>query len=176
MRVAINGFGRIGRLVFRAAMNQPGLDIVAVNDLTDNATLAHLLKFDSILGRLPQDVSLEGDDTIVVGNAKFKSLEVKEGPAALPWGDLGADVVWSDNLILAGITEFRVGAEAYEGVAMLFDATTGAYLQTLARPPGEDVGIFPTRIAMAGGRILLSGLDDDVFVGGDAYLYERRAD
>ena len=98
-------------------------------------------------------------------------------PPGLPKNSVfGADVVWSDNLILAGITEFRVGAEAYEGVAMLFDATTGAYLQTLARPPGEDVGIFPTRIAMAGGRILLSGLDDDVFVGGDAYLYERRAD
>ena len=67
--------------------------MVAVNDLTDNATLAHLLKFDSILGRLPYDVSLEGDDTIVVGNTKIKALEVKEGPAALPWGDLGVDVV-----------------------------------------------------------------------------------
>jgi glyceraldehyde 3-phosphate dehydrogenase len=67
--------------------------LVAANDLTDNATLAHLLKFDSILGRLPYDVSLEGEDTIVVGNTKIKALEVKEGPAALPWGDLGVDVV-----------------------------------------------------------------------------------
>jgi glyceraldehyde 3-phosphate dehydrogenase len=74
---------------------QPSSDVevVAVNDLTDNATLAHLLKFDSILGRLSQDVTLEGDDTIVVGSTKIKSLEVKEGPAALPWGDLGVDVV-----------------------------------------------------------------------------------
>jgi glyceraldehyde 3-phosphate dehydrogenase (phosphorylating) len=67
--------------------------VIAVNDLTDNATLAHLLKFDSILGRYPEDVSLEGEDTIVVGNSKVKALEVKEGPAALPWGDLGVDVV-----------------------------------------------------------------------------------
>ena len=67
--------------------------MVAANDLTDNATLAHLLKFDSILGRLPYDVSLEGEDTIVVGDHKIKALEVKEGPAALPWGDLGVDVV-----------------------------------------------------------------------------------
>ncbi len=66
---------------------------MAVNDITDNATLAHLLKFDSILGRLPDDVSLEGEDTIVVGNKKIKALEVREGPAALPWGDLGVDVV-----------------------------------------------------------------------------------
>lgn len=98
VRVGINGFGRIGRNFYRALLAQQeqgtaDIEVVAVNDLTDNASLAHLLKFDSILGRLPHDVSLEGDDTIVVGNAKIKALEVKEGPAALPWGDLGVDVV-----------------------------------------------------------------------------------
>jgi len=99
IRVGVNGFGRIGRNFYRALATQQALgqakdiEIVAVNDLTDNATLAHLLKFDSILGRLPEDVSLEGEDTIVIGNTKIKSLEVKEGPAALPWGDLGVDVV-----------------------------------------------------------------------------------
>ena len=93
IKVGINGFGRIGRNVLRASLKDPNLEFVAVNDLTDNAALAHLLKFDSILGRLPQDVSLEGDDTIVVGNTKIKALEIKEGPAALPWGDLGVDVV-----------------------------------------------------------------------------------
>jgi glyceraldehyde 3-phosphate dehydrogenase len=66
---------------------------VAVNDLTDNATLAHLLKFDSILGRLAEDVSLEGEDTIVIGNTKIKALEHKGPLAELPWGDLGVDVV-----------------------------------------------------------------------------------
>lgn len=69
------------------------MEVVAANDITDNSTLAHLLKFDSILGRLPCDVGLEGDDTIVVGRAKIKALAVREGPAALPWGDLGVDVV-----------------------------------------------------------------------------------
>ncbi|WP_445160768.1 type I glyceraldehyde-3-phosphate dehydrogenase [Mycobacterium sp. Dal123C01] len=98
VRVGINGFGRIGRNFYRALLaqqDQGGADIevVAVNDITDNSTLAHLLKFDSILGRLPHDVSLEGEDTIVVGPAKIKALAVREGPAALPWGDLGVDVV-----------------------------------------------------------------------------------
>jgi glyceraldehyde 3-phosphate dehydrogenase len=99
VRVGVNGFGRIGRNFFRALDAQKALgnntdiEIVAVNDLTDNATLAHLLKFDSILGRLPYDVSLEGDDTIVVGSTKIKALEVKAGPSELPWGDLGVDVV-----------------------------------------------------------------------------------
>ncbi|HMS75763.1 type I glyceraldehyde-3-phosphate dehydrogenase [Gordonia sp. (in: high G+C Gram-positive bacteria)] len=98
VRVGVNGFGRIGRNFFRAveaqkALGTTDIEIIAVNDLTDNASLAHLLKFDSILGRLPQDVSLEGEDTIVVGDVKIKALEVKEGPAALPWGDLGVDVV-----------------------------------------------------------------------------------
>ncbi|MGB2923534.1 MAG: glyceraldehyde 3-phosphate dehydrogenase NAD-binding domain-containing protein, partial [Mycobacterium sp.] len=99
IRVGVNGFGRIGRNFFRALDAQKAegknsdIEIVAVNDLTDNATLAHLLKFDSILGRLPYDVSLEGEDTIVIGDTKIKALEVKEGPSALPWGDLGVDVV-----------------------------------------------------------------------------------
>lgn len=98
VRVGINGFGRIGRNFYRALLAQQeqgitDVEVVAVNDITDNATLAHLLKFDSILGRLPQDVSLEGEDTIVVGSAKLKALEVREGPAAMPWGDLGVDVV-----------------------------------------------------------------------------------
>jgi glyceraldehyde 3-phosphate dehydrogenase len=99
IRVGVNGFGRIGRNFYRALAAQKAegkstdIEVIAVNDLTDNATLAHLLKFDSILGRYPDEISLEGDDTIVIGNAKVKALEVKEGPSALPWGDLGVDVV-----------------------------------------------------------------------------------
>jgi glyceraldehyde 3-phosphate dehydrogenase len=69
------------------------IEVVAVNDITDNATLAHLLRFDSILGRLPYEVSLDGEDAIVVGDHKIKALEVREGPAAMPWADLGVDVV-----------------------------------------------------------------------------------
>ena len=97
VRVGVNGFGRIGRNFFRAVAAQKALgttdvEIVAVNDLTDNATLAHLLKFDSILGRLDADVVADGD-TIRVGDQVIKALEVREGPSALPWGDLGVDVV-----------------------------------------------------------------------------------
>ena len=98
IRVGVNGFGRIGRNFYRALAAQKAegkatnIEIVAVNDLTDIATLAHLLKFDSILGRLPEDVSVQGD-TIVIGSTTLKALAVKEGPAALPWGDLGVDVV-----------------------------------------------------------------------------------
>ena len=99
IRVGINGFGRIGRNFYRALAAQQAqgsstdIKVVAVNDLTDDATLAHLLKFDSVLGRFPKDISVEGADTIVVGSEKIKSLEVSQGPAALPWRDLGVDVV-----------------------------------------------------------------------------------
>ncbi len=88
IRVGVNGFGRIGRNFFRALAAQKAegkstdIEIIAVNDLTDNASLAHLLKFDSILGRYPEDISLEGEDTIVVGSTKIKALEVKEGPSS----------------------------------------------------------------------------------------------
>ena len=92
VRVGINGFGRIGRNVFRAAQ-AAGADIewVAVNDLTDNETLAHLLKYDSILGPYPGPVEVTGDGLSVDGKA-LKVLEERD-PGNLPWGDLGVDVV-----------------------------------------------------------------------------------
>ncbi|MFI7100272.1 type I glyceraldehyde-3-phosphate dehydrogenase [Streptomyces sp. NPDC050161] len=92
IRVGINGFGRIGRNYFRALLEQGAdIEIVGVNDLTDNATLVHLLKYDTILGRLKQDVS-HTDDTITVGNQTFKTMAERD-PANLPWGELGADIV-----------------------------------------------------------------------------------
>jgi glyceraldehyde 3-phosphate dehydrogenase len=92
VRVGINGFGRIGRNVFRAAQ-AAGADIewVAVNDLTDAQTLAHLLKYDTVLGPYPGDVVIDGD-SIRAGDITLKVLAEKD-PAALPWGDLGVDVV-----------------------------------------------------------------------------------
>src|ERR671920_1083294 len=92
VRVGINGFGRIGRNVFRAAQ-AAGADIdwVAVNDLTDNETLAHLLRYDSILGPYPGAIELS-DDGLVVDGKEVKVLEETD-PAALPWGELGVDVV-----------------------------------------------------------------------------------
>ena len=92
VRVGINGFGRIGRNFYRAAAAQGAdIEIVAVNDLTDNRTLAHLLKYDSILGRLDGDVSFT-DDSIVVNGKSIAALAQRD-PGALPWGDLGVDVV-----------------------------------------------------------------------------------
>ena len=92
IRVGINGFGRIGRNFFRAAMAQGAdIEVVGANDLTDNKTLAHLLKYDSILGRLGEEVTFD-DDHIVVGGRKIRALAERD-PAALPWKDLGADVV-----------------------------------------------------------------------------------
>jgi glyceraldehyde 3-phosphate dehydrogenase len=97
VRVGINGFGRIGRNVFRAAQARgEGLageiEWVAVNDLTDSKTLAHLLKYDSILGPYPGPVSATGDGTIDVDGNELKVLAERD-PAALPWGELGVDVV-----------------------------------------------------------------------------------
>ncbi|MGA4542283.1 type I glyceraldehyde-3-phosphate dehydrogenase [Uniformispora flossi] len=92
IRVGINGFGRIGRNFFRAVLaSGADVEIVGVNDLTDNATLVHLLKYDSILGRLGQEVS-HTDDSITVGGKTFKTLAERD-PAALPWGELQADIV-----------------------------------------------------------------------------------
>ena len=92
VRVGINGFGRIGRNFFRAALAAGAdIEVVGVNDLTDNATLAHLLKYDTILGRLPAEVT-HSEDSITVGGHTFKALAERD-PGALPWGELGADVV-----------------------------------------------------------------------------------
>ncbi len=92
VRVGINGFGRIGRNFFRAALAQDAdIEVVGANDLTDNKTLAHLLKYDSILGRLQQDVSYD-EENIIVGGRKIRALAERD-PSALPWKELGADVV-----------------------------------------------------------------------------------
>jgi glyceraldehyde 3-phosphate dehydrogenase len=92
VRVGINGFGRIGRNFYRAVRaSDADIEIVGVNDLTDNASLAHLLKYDSILGRLDADVS-STDTSIKVGDAEF-AVSAERDPANLKWGELGADVV-----------------------------------------------------------------------------------
>jgi glyceraldehyde 3-phosphate dehydrogenase len=91
IRVGINGFGRIGRNIFRAALGDPSLEVVAVNDITDSMTLAHLLKYDSILGNLPNKVT-HTDDTISVDGKSFKVFRVKD-PAELDWSSVGATIV-----------------------------------------------------------------------------------
>ncbi|MGH9308006.1 MAG: type I glyceraldehyde-3-phosphate dehydrogenase [Vicinamibacterales bacterium] len=104
IKVGINGFGRIGRNIMRAAMGDSGIDIVAVNDLTNANTLAHLLKYDSILGNLKADIKASGDK-ITVNKDEFQVLSIKD-PAQLPWKDLGVDVVFEST----GIFTDRDGA------------------------------------------------------------------
>ncbi len=91
LKVAINGFGRIGRNVVRAALHNPDIEIVAANDLTDTKTLAHLLKYDSILGTLHEEVKADGD-AIVVGGKRIKIFAIKD-PAQIDWSSLGAQLV-----------------------------------------------------------------------------------
>ena len=90
-KVAINGFGRIGRLSFRQLLAKEGVEICAINDLTSVETLAHLLKYDSIHGRFPGDVHVEAGDLVVNGHTI--KVNAERDPAALPWGSLGCDVV-----------------------------------------------------------------------------------
>ena len=95
IKVGINGFGRIGRNLLRAALDDSTLDFVAVNDITSPATLAHLLKYDSVLGNLSEQVSADGD-VIRVGTRTLRVL-CERDPAALPWRDLGVDVVFEST-------------------------------------------------------------------------------
>ncbi|GCD38521.1 glyceraldehyde-3-phosphate dehydrogenase [Streptomyces chrestomyceticus JCM 4735] len=129
IRVGINGFGRIGRNYFRALLEQGAdIEIVGVNDLTDNATLVHLLKYDTILGRLKQDVS-HTDDTITVGDQTFKTMAERD-PANLPWGELGADIVIEST----GIFTKKADAEKH--------IQAGAKKVLISAPAkGEDITI-----------------------------------
>jgi glyceraldehyde 3-phosphate dehydrogenase len=95
VKVGINGFGRIGRNIMRAALGNKEIDFVAVNDLTNAATLAHLLKYDSVLGNLKAKVEVQGDGIAVDGDV-FKVLSFRD-PAQLPWKDLGVDVVFEST-------------------------------------------------------------------------------
>jgi glyceraldehyde 3-phosphate dehydrogenase len=104
VKVGINGFGRIGRNIMRAAMADKNIDFVAVNDLTNAATLAHLLKYDSVLGNLHAKVEAKGDAISVDGD-EFKVLSLRD-PAQLPWKELGVDVVFEST----GLFTSRDGA------------------------------------------------------------------
>jgi glyceraldehyde 3-phosphate dehydrogenase len=107
VKVGINGFGRIGRNIMCAALSSKDIDFVAVNDLTNAATLAHLLKYDSVLGNLSADVKASGDGISVDGD-EFTVLSIKD-PAQLPWTDLGVDVVFEAT----GIFATREGGEKH---------------------------------------------------------------
>ena len=111
VRVGINGFGRIGRNFFRAVRaSGADIEIVGVNDLTDNASLAHLLKYDSILGRLDADVS-STDTSIVVGGTEI-AVSAERDPANLSWGDLGVDVVVESTGFFTDATKAKAHVDA----------------------------------------------------------------
>jgi glyceraldehyde 3-phosphate dehydrogenase len=111
VRVGINGFGRIGRNFFRAVLaSGADIEVVGVNDLTDNKSLAHLLKYDSILGRLDADVQATGD-SISVGGKSFAALEERD-PANLPWKDLGADIVVESTGFFTDATKAKAHVDA----------------------------------------------------------------
>jgi glyceraldehyde 3-phosphate dehydrogenase len=110
IRVGINGFGRIGRNFYRAVLaSGADIELVGANDLTDNATLAHLLKYDSILGRLPYEVKATADEITVAGKT-FKAFAERD-PAKLPWADLGADVVIESTGLFTDADKARVHAD-----------------------------------------------------------------
>jgi len=111
VRVGINGFGRIGRNFYRAVVaSEADIDVVGVNDLTDTLTLAHLLKYDSTLGRLGADIEVS-DDAITVGGKRMAALKERD-PAQLPWGELGADVVIESTGFFTDATKATAHIEA----------------------------------------------------------------
>ena len=125
VKIGINGFGRIGRNYLRAALAQGAdLEIVAVNDLTDNKTLAHLLKYDSVGGVLDADVSYDAD-SITVGDKKIKVFEERD-PANLPWGELGVDIV------IESTGRFTKAGDASKHIA-------GGAKKVIISAPGTDV-------------------------------------
>jgi glyceraldehyde 3-phosphate dehydrogenase len=110
IRVGVNGFGRIGRNFYRAVLESGAdVELVAFNDLGDTATIAHLLKYDSILGRLPHEVKVSGDE-VTVGDKVIRSFSERD-PAKLPWGDLGADIVLESTGFFTDATRARAHLE-----------------------------------------------------------------
>ncbi|ASR54578.1 type I glyceraldehyde-3-phosphate dehydrogenase [Cellulomonas sp. CW35] len=111
IKVGINGFGRIGRNFYRAIIaSGADIEIVGVNDLTDNKTLAHLLKYDTVLGRFPLSVDFD-DDNIIVDGKKIRAL-AERNPADLPWGELGADIVIESTGFFTDATKAKAHIDA----------------------------------------------------------------
>jgi glyceraldehyde 3-phosphate dehydrogenase len=125
MKVAINGFGRIGRLAFKCLLEKDNVEVVAINDLTDNATLAHLLKYDSVQGRFNGTVT--SSDTDIVVNGKSIRATAERNPEDLPWAELGVDVVLEST----GIFRDEAGASKH--------LTAGAKKVVISAPAKGDI-------------------------------------
>ncbi len=145
IKIGINGFGRIGRLVFRRCLELGGFDFVGINDLTDAKTLAHLLKYDSVHGRFNGDIAVEGDDIIVNGD-RIK-ITAEKDPAKLNWGKLGAEIIIESTGV------FRTQEACMKHVE------AGAKKVILTVPPKGEID----------GMIVL-GVNDDVLTGEEKVL------
>ncbi|MFP7760456.1 type I glyceraldehyde-3-phosphate dehydrogenase [Marisediminicola sp. LYQ134] len=137
VKIGINGFGRIGRNYFRAALAKGSdLEIVAVNDLTDNKALAHLLKYDSISGRLDASVELDGDSIVV--NGKAIKVFAERDPANLPWGELGVDIVIESTGFFTKADDARKHITAGAKKVLVSAPATGDNVATLVLGVNED--------------------------------------
>lgn len=145
IRVAINGFGRIGRMVFRAGYHHDDIEFVAVNDLTDTATLAHLLKYDTVHGQFDGDVS-HTDEALVVNGEKITVLSVKD-PSDLPWEEHGVDVAVESTGLFRTKDDLDKHIEA------------GAKKALLSAPPKSD-----------GVKTIVTGVNDDIYDEDDPYI------
>ena len=143
-KVAINGFGRIGRLSFRQLLAKEGIEVCAINDLTSVETLAHLLKYDSIHGRFPGEVTVEGGHLVV--NGKTIHVSAERDPAALPWAKLGCDVVVEST----GVFRDAAGAGKH--------LTAGAKKVVISAPAKGDI------------KTVVLGVNDDIITPEDTIM------
>ena len=143
-KVAINGFGRIGRLSFRQLLAKEGVEVCAINDLTNVETLAHLLKYDSIHGRFPGEVTVEGGHLVV--NGKTIHVSAERDPAALPWAKLGCDVVVEST----GVFRDAAGAGKH--------LTAGAKKVVISAPAKGDI------------KTVVLGVNDDIITPEDTIM------
>ena len=149
VKVGINGFGRIGRNYFRALVaSGADLEVVAVNDLTDNKSLAHLLKYDSILGRFPGEVT--SDETALYVNGKEIKAFAERDPANLPWGELGVDIVIEST----GFFTKRDDAAKHlaAGAKKVIITAPASVPSTLALPPESDAPPITTAAITSSSR------------------------
>ena len=137
VKIAINGFGRIGRNAFKIAFERPDIEIVAVNDLTDTKTLAHLLKHDSSYGTYAHEVSYD-DENIIVKGQKIRVLAEKD-PAALPWGDMNIDVVIESTGLFTDPAKARAHIEAGAKKVVISAPAKGEGAKTVVLGVNEDV-------------------------------------
>ncbi|HMQ09048.1 MAG TPA: type I glyceraldehyde-3-phosphate dehydrogenase [Candidatus Nanoperiomorbaceae bacterium] len=135
-KVAINGFGRIGRNAFKIALNRDDIEIVALNDLTDNKSLAHLLKYDSTYGIYDHEVSYD-DDGVIVDGKHFKVLSVKD-PAELPWRDLGVDVVIESTGLFVDPAKARAHVDAGAKKVIISAPAKGEGAETIVIGVNDD--------------------------------------